>query len=162
MHEVLIQYQSFTKWLDSLKGMPEEYWLVPIKEGKWSVGEIVAHIKAWDTFVWDERVAYFVSGAEIPSRYFDPEEINKKAADEAKAGILKNQLIDEVIECRLIVSKKLEEVPSSVWKEKIELGKSFITLSEYISGLVEHDQHHQLQIQEFLLSKGIPMRKQEV
>ncbi|MFD1359653.1 hypothetical protein ACFQ4X_17285 [Fictibacillus halophilus] len=68
MSEVLTKYKSFTNWLLQLKLMPEEYWLVPIKDGKWSVGEIVAHIKAWDVFVWDERVAYFVSGSEIPSK----------------------------------------------------------------------------------------------
>lgn len=162
MSEVLNQYKDFTNWLNQLKEMPEEYWLEPVKAGKWSTGEIVAHIKAWDTFVWDERVAYFVSGSEIPNKKIDVEEINRNAANEAKSGISKNELIDEVVECRLVVAKKLEEVPNSIWQEKIEMGQKMITLCEYISGLVEHDQHHKNQVQEFLMNKGIDVKKQEV
>jgi uncharacterized damage-inducible protein DinB len=162
MSEVLTQYKSFTNWLQQLKQMPDEYWLVPIKDGKWSVGEIVAHIRAWDVFVWDERVAYFVSGSEIPVKKVDVEEINSNAANEAKSGISKNQLLDEVIECRQVVAKKLEEVPSSVWQERKEMGSKMITLCEYISGLVEHDEHHKTQIEEFLVLKGIELLKQKV
>ncbi|MDR7074933.1 DinB family protein [Fictibacillus barbaricus] len=155
MNKVIMNYQYFTNWLESLKTMPEEYWLVPIKEGKWSVGEIISHIKAWDHFVWEERVRYFVSGTELPKKNFDPEEINKKAAEQARIGNSKNKLIDDVIECRNKVAKKLEEVPASIWEIKIELGKGFVSLSEYIEGLVEHDLHHQAQIEQFLLHKGI-------
>jgi uncharacterized damage-inducible protein DinB len=155
MNKVIVKYQNFTNWLESLKTMPEEYWLVPIKVGKWSVGEIISHIKAWDHFVWEERVRYFVSGTELPKKNFDPEEINKKAAEKARDGKSKSKLIDEVIACRIRVAKKLEEVPASVWERKIELGKSFVSLSEYIEGLVEHDLHHQAQIEQFLLYKGI-------
>jgi uncharacterized damage-inducible protein DinB len=162
MSEVLTKYKSFTNWLLQLKQMPEEYWLVPIKDGKWSVGEIVAHIKAWDVFVWDERVAYFVSGSEIPSKKINVEEINSNAANEAKSGISKNQLLDEVIECRQVVAKKLGEVPSFIWQEKIEMGSKMITLCEYISGLVEHDEHHKTQIEEFLVLKGVELLKQKV
>jgi uncharacterized damage-inducible protein DinB len=162
MSEVLTKYKDFTNWLQHLKQISEEYWLVPIKDGKWSVGEIVAHIKAWDVFVWDERVAYFVSGSEIPAKRVDVEEINSHAANEAKSGISKNQLLDEVIECRQVVAKKLEEVPSSVWQGKIEMGSKMITLCEYISGLVEHDEHHKTQIEEFLSTKGIEILRQEV
>ncbi|OOE08970.1 DinB family protein [Fictibacillus arsenicus] len=162
MSEVLTKYKSFTNWLQQLKQMPDEYWLVPIKDGKWSVGEIVAHIKAWDVFVWDERVAYFVSGSEIPVKKVDVEEINSNAANEAKSGISKNQLLDEVIECRQVVAKKLGEVPSSVWQERIEMGSKMITLCEYISGLVEHDEHHRTQIEEFLTANRIDILKQKV
>lgn len=162
MSEVLTQYKNFTNWLQQLKRIPEEYWLMPIKDGKWSVGEIVAHLKAWDVFVWDERVAYFVSGSEIPVKKVDVEEINSNAANEAKSGISKNQLLDEVIECRQVVAKKLGEVPSAVWQERIEMGSKMITLCEYISGLVEHDEHHRTQIEEFLAEKGIGILKQEV
>lgn len=162
MSEILTQYKGFTNWLQQLKQMPDEYWLVPIKDGKWSVGEIVAHIKAWDVFVWDERVAYFVSGSEIPAKKVDVEEINSNAANEAKSGISKNQLLDEVIECRQVVAKKLGEVPSSVWQKRIEMSSKMITLCEYISGLVEHDEHHRTQIEEFLTAHRIDVLKQKV
>jgi uncharacterized damage-inducible protein DinB len=162
MSEVLTQYKNFTNWLQQLKQIPEEYWLEPIKDRKWSVGEIIAHIKAWDMFVWDERVACFVSGSQIPAKNVDVQEINSNAANEARSGISKNQLLDEVIECRLVVAKRLGEVPSFVWQEKIEMGSKMITLCEYISGLVEHDEHHRAQIEGFLAIKGIDVLKQEV
>jgi uncharacterized damage-inducible protein DinB len=162
MSEVLTQYKNFTNWLQQLKQIPEEYWLEPIKDGKWSVGEIIAHIKAWDMFVWDERVACFVSGSQIPAKKVAVQEINSSAANEARSGISKSQLLDEVIECRLVVAKRLGEVPSFVWQEKIEMGSKMITLCEYISGLVEHDEHHRAQIEGFLAIKGIDVLKQEV
>ncbi|MBN3552817.1 hypothetical protein JYA63_00885 [Fictibacillus nanhaiensis] len=60
MSEVIHSYSCLVKWLEELKRIPEEYWLEPIQEDKWSTGEIIAHIKAWDMFVWDERFSYFI------------------------------------------------------------------------------------------------------
>ena len=162
MSEVLKAYRDFTNWLEQLKEMPESCWLEPIKIGKWSTGEIIAHIKAWDVFVWDERFIYFLKGSTILPKKGDAEEINRIAANEARSGISKNQLIDEVIECRLVLSKKLDEIPSLIWQEKIQMGNRMITLCEYIKGMIEHDQHHKQQIEEFLVNKGISFNKQEV
>ncbi|MGA4722249.1 hypothetical protein [Fictibacillus nanhaiensis] len=74
----------------------------------------------------------------------------------------KNDLIDEVIECRLVLSSKLQELPDAIWEEKIQMGHSWITLCEYIKGIVEHDVHHKNQIEKFLLNKGVVLYKQEV
>ncbi|WP_194270730.1 DinB family protein [Fictibacillus phosphorivorans] len=162
MSEVIMQYCSLVNWLQELKGMPEEHWLEPIQEDKWSTGEIIAHIKAWDIFVWDERFSYFIKRSNITPKKGDVEEINRNAAQEAKCGISKNALIDEVIECRRILSRKLQELPIAIWEEKIQIGDSWITLCEYIKGMVEHDNHHKLQIEKYLLNKGIELFKQEV
>ncbi|MFG6497607.1 DinB family protein [Fictibacillus sp. UD] len=162
MCEVLSEYRSFVNWLEQLKGLPEEFWLQPIKEEKWSTGEIIAHIKAWDIFVWDERFACFVGRSNLPPKKVDVEEINRSAANEARSGISKNQLIDEVIECRLVLSKKLEEMPNEIWEEKIQMENSTITLCEYIKGMVEHDQHHKIQIDNFLIFKGFELDGQIV
>ncbi len=162
MSEVIMQYSSLVNWLQELKRMPEEYWLEPIREGKWSTGEIIAHIKAWDVFVWDERFSYFLKKSNIPPKIGDVEKINKNASYEAKSGITKNAMIDEVIECRLVLSRKLQELPNAIWGEKIQMGDSWITLCEYIKGMVGHDDHHKQQIEKFLLYKGIELFKQEV
>jgi hypothetical protein len=162
MKAALTTYIDFTKWLEDLKEMPEELWLSPIAPGKWSTGEIIAHLKAWDIFVLEERAAYFVSGSEIPHTAVDVEEINKRAALEARFRISKDELLDEAIKCRQKVVKRISEVPESVWKGKIKIKESTITLSGYISGLVEHDQHHQTQIEEFLASKGYKRKNQVV
>jgi DinB superfamily len=162
MSEVIMQYNSLVNWLQELKRMPEEYWLEPIQEDKWSTGEIIAHIKAWDVFVWDERFSYFLKSSNTPPKIGDVGEINKNAAHEAKSGISKNALIDEVIECRLVLSRKLQELPNRMWEEEVQLGHSWITLCEYIKGMIEHDDHHKNQIEKFLLNKGIELFKQEV
>ncbi|MBD7965964.1 hypothetical protein [Fictibacillus norfolkensis] len=113
-------------------------------------------------FVWDERFSYFLKSTNTPPKIGDVEEINKNAAHEAKSGISKNALIDEVIECRLVLSRKLQELPNRMWEEKFQLGHSWITLCEYIKGMIEHDDHHKNQIEKFLLNKGIELFKQEV
>ncbi|WP_171005665.1 DinB family protein [Bacillus sp. E(2018)] len=162
MSEVMMSYSSLVNWLQELKRIPEEYWLEPIQEDKWSTGEIIAHLKAWDVFVWDERFSYFLKKSDLPLKKGDVEEINRNAAHEARLGISKNALIDEVIECRLVLAGKLQEVPSVIWEEKIQMGNSWITLCEYIKGMVEHDNHHKKQIEKFLLNKGVELSKQEV
>ncbi|WP_231868394.1 DinB family protein [Fictibacillus phosphorivorans] len=159
---MLMEYRSFANWMDKLKEVPEEIWLHPIKDDKWSIGEMLAHIKAWDIFVWDERFSYFVDGSSLPPQKVDVEEINRNAANDAKSGISKTELIDEVIECRLVLSKKLEEMQREIWEKKIQMGNSEITLCEYIKGMVEHDQHHKIQIENFLISKGIKLIDQVV
>lgn len=155
MNEVLMEYRGFANWMEKLKEVPEEIWLHPIKDDKWSIGEMVAHIKAWDIFVWDERLSYFIDGSSLLPKKVDVEEINRNAANDAKSGISKTALIDEVIECRLVLSKKLEETQREIWEKKIQMGNRKITLCEYIKGMVEHDQHHKIQIENFLISKGI-------
>ncbi|MET3730218.1 hypothetical protein ABID52_003837 [Fictibacillus halophilus] len=112
--------------------------------------------------MWDERFSYFLKKSDLPPKKGDVEEINRNAAHEARLGISKNALIDEVIECRLVLERKLQEVPSAIWEEKIQMGNTWITLCEYIKGMVEHDNHHKQQIEKFLLNKGIEMYKQEV
>ncbi|MED1865540.1 DinB family protein [Fictibacillus nanhaiensis] len=162
MSEIIKQYNSLVNWLEELKRVPEDYWLEPIHEGKWSIGEIIAHLKAWDVFVWDERFSRFLKKSDLPPKKGNVEEINRNAAHEARSGISKNALIDEVIECRLVLTRKLQEVPSAIWEEKIQMGNSFVTLCEYIKGMVEHDEHHKKQIEKSLLNKGIKLSKQEM
>src|SRR5690606_30653208 len=48
---VLIHFRKMNDFVQSLKGIPERWWLMPIAEGKWSPGEIIAHLIEWDRFL---------------------------------------------------------------------------------------------------------------
>ena len=43
-NKIIHDFNEYSIWLNTLKGMKEELWVASISEGKWTIGEIVSHI----------------------------------------------------------------------------------------------------------------------
>lgn len=154
-------FQSFVQWIDSLKGLDDDLWTEPIAEGKWSIGEIVSHIKGWDDYLLNVTLPIVIKGEEITFPAFDP--FNEKASKYAKSGITKNELINVVIQTRERLVQQLVEFPEEKLYSPIKVdgmshcphsGEPY-SLGYIISDFVYHDHHHKQQITDFLVSKGV-------
>ena len=124
-------------------------WTIPIAEGKWSVSEIVSHIMFWDQHILSE-ISKQIKEITFPD--FDLK--NKVAAEYAKSGVTKSQLLKEAKSAR----EELITAMNKMSEEKLEQpifmnGEShcprtgmpyslFFIMEEHS----EHDTYHQKQI----------------
>lgn len=151
---VLNEYASLITWLEStaLK-MSKDVFFQPIKQGKWSPAEILSHIMKWDHYLLKERIPFLHSEANLP-RLEHVEEVNQRAAEYARSGLSKEKLIAETIEARRQVVERLQRINPIEWKSTFYIDKYPNCLTSYIKGLIEHDDHHKLQIEVFMNKHG--------
>ncbi|SFF09279.1 Uncharacterized damage-inducible protein DinB (forms a four-helix bundle) [Bacillus sp. OV194] len=147
---LLKSFAEQVNWLEELRTVKEELWLEPISSGKWSIGEVASHFKAWDLFVIHHRFPYFLEHQTFPENEIDAEKINQDAALYAKSGVSKSQLLQETIETRASLVQQLHTIPEEWWIHPFAYKTKTLTLASYIQGLSEHDKHHQDQISLYL------------
>ncbi|WP_062240068.1 DinB family protein [Fictibacillus sp. FJAT-27399] len=147
---LLKSFAEQVDWLEELRTVKEELWLEPISSGKWSIGEVVSHFKAWDLFVIHHRLPYFLEHQAFPENEVDSERMNQDASRYAKFGVSKFQLLQEAIETRANLVQQLQMIPEEWWIQSFYYKNKTLTLAAYIEGLSEHDKHHQNQISLFL------------
>ncbi len=153
---VLNEYASLMNWLETTAmEMSEEVFFKPIKPGKWSPAEILSHIMKWDDYLLEERIPHMKSGATLP-KLENVEAVNNRAAKFARSGITQKELIKETIKSRKRVVERLLDWRPIEWKNTFYIDKYPLCLTSYIKGLIEHDEHHKLQIEVFMNEQGIP------
>ena len=80
-NKIINDFNEYSIWINTLKGMKEELWMAPISEGKWTIGEIISHIMNWDDYLLRETLSSVRwKGMEFPD--FD---YNKLASSYAKS-----------------------------------------------------------------------------
>lgn len=143
--EEIIRYQlNAIKFVQSLKEISEKEWRTEIEKGKWTIAEIIGHFNPWDEFVIQKRLPYIFTKNEFPKGP-DSELTNLKSALTSRS---ENQrtTIDKFISTRIELSRIIIDIPDERWDEKITIGKTTLTLYEYLLGLAQHDCHHFSQI----------------
>ncbi|MGM7700350.1 DinB family protein [Pseudalkalibacillus sp. Hm43] len=147
--EIALRFVRFSQWVQSLESLSEEEWLKPLKPGKWSVAEIIAHLTYWDRYFLKERYPRMKAGARLP-RSIDVDVMNQRASLYAKSGVAKEELIKEFLETRDLIVKAINA------RSEEEMDMVFYnrghkeTLRDYLINLCEHDRHHKQQIDDFL------------
>lgn len=137
-------------WCESLKGLTDEIWFKPFKEGSWGTADVISHFISWDQFLLDYRIPYLIKSEKFPAVKVDVNAINAEAAKYARSGISRNELIDEFKEVRRKLVSLMETIPEERFHESIQNGAANTLLSDYFTGLIEHDQKHRDQIDAFL------------
>lgn len=153
-NEIIGHYQEYLHWVESLKSMDDRLWLEPIEPGKWSVGEIIAHLLFWNRFILEERFPFIKAGAQIASSV-DGELKNSQASQYARSGISKDQLLAEWLETGSAFVGKLQEMPEELFSAEYRINQKPVTLSGYLAGMIEHDLHHQAQVAAFLQERSV-------
>ncbi len=153
---VLNEYASLTDWLQEIAmKMSEEVFFSSIKPGKWSPAEIISHIRAWDDYLLQERISYLSSGASLTGLASTVEEVNRSAAAHAHSGFSKDEIINETVKERQKVVEHLKPLGRKQWTDTFYIDKFPLCLTSYIKGLIEHDEHHKLQIEVFMSEHGL-------
>lgn len=155
---VLNEYASLTDWLqETTMKMSEEIFFKPIKSGKWSPAQISSHIRAWDGYLMQERIPYLSSEASLKGLAFSVEQVNSSAAIHAHSGLSKVELINETVKERQRVVDHLNQLDRKQWTDTFYIDKFPLCLTSYIKGLIEHDEHHKLQIEVFMSEQGLSL-----
>ncbi|SFF68687.1 Uncharacterized damage-inducible protein DinB (forms a four-helix bundle) [Planifilum fulgidum] len=147
---VLIYFRKMNDFVQSLKGIPERWWLMPIAEGKWSPGEIIAHLIEWDRFLLDERLNRLRPGKTVPPASVEADELNARAARWAREEASREEVLAAFHHTRTRLLKRLESVPGTDRDAPFFIGNRSLTLTDYLKGLADHDEHHRKQIEAFL------------
>ncbi|PPA68547.1 DinB family protein [Jeotgalibacillus proteolyticus] len=134
-------------WLEELKTMEDGQFFSPIKEGKWSVAAVISHLEAWDLFTLKERLPYMKEGAQLkPSPDFHS--FNKEAEERAHNGQTKEQVIDGAIQARTELTDLVRNVNDREYHASCSIRNTTITMQEYLTDFMQHDDHHRNQIRE--------------
>ncbi|MFC0416511.1 DinB family protein [Cytobacillus solani] len=141
---ILLHYEQSIQWVKGLEQLSEEQWRTPIKEGKWSVAEIIGHLIPWDMFIIKDRMPYFFKDIDLPKGP-DAQALNDQAASESRVRT-KEETIERFAATRKTLLSALQEMNDDLWSKELIIGKSTLSLAAYFQGMVEHDNHHFEQI----------------
>ncbi|MUK87992.1 DinB family protein [Ornithinibacillus sp. L9] len=142
--KIINHYEESLRWVKSLGNVTEEQWRRQIGKGKWTVAEVIGHLIPWDEFVLNKRIRFFFKQTDLPK---GPQvhEVNNRAAIESQKRS-KEETIEYFVRMRKQLIEEIQQVADELWLEELIIGTTTLTLFDYFSGLVQHDEHHFQQI----------------
>jgi uncharacterized damage-inducible protein DinB len=149
LEQMKIHYTEFDIWVNSLRDVTDTEWQMPLGEGKWSVAAVVAHLLFWDKYSLEERFPFFKEGAVLPS-YPDFQGVNDRAREYAEKTATKEQVLDELLAIRKEYHKMLEQMDSEKLAVSFKISNHQLTIGEYFEDFIQHDIHHQKQVNQTL------------
>lgn len=127
-----------------LKENEESKLLNPIKEGKWSIRDIIGHLYYWDKFILEQHIPFMAQGANLIA-FPDHDFHNNEGIQYISKFKNVATLIDKFIYTRNEIFKALHSIKSDI-RFNIGSGKRQFTLESYFSIFSKHDIHHLEQI----------------
>lgn len=149
-NKILAQYQESVTWVGSLESLSEQQWRQRIAPNKWTIAEIIGHLIPWDHFITNSRMPYFFSEQPLPKGP-DAELINSQASEDSIKRS-KAETIDLFLSTRKKLIDGINQISDELWEQEFAIGQTKLTLFKYLSGMIEHDQHHFEQIRQALNS----------
>lgn len=143
-----MHYEKSILRLEHLLDVTEQQWRMPIQQGKWTVAEVIGHLIPWDQFVLNERLPFLFSNNQL-LKGPNVEQMNAQSASSSRLQS-KEQIVQTLLKYRRLLLQALHGLPDEQWQQSFKIGCSELTLYSYFAGLVEHDQHHFLQVQKVL------------
>jgi hypothetical protein len=145
---VKTHYNEFIDWAEGLYHVSEQEWRSPIGAGKWSAAAVVAHLLFWDKYSLTERFPNFKEDAALPA-YPDFQEVNDAAKAHAETYD-KNEVIKDLIEFRQQYLNMLDSMTEKHLDMSFSIADNRLTIRDYFHDFIEHDRHHQAQIDKVL------------
>ncbi|MCD8501774.1 MAG: DinB family protein [Bacillaceae bacterium] len=144
MIKTLRQFEEMIPYILKLKEIPEETLSQPIKEGKWSIRQIIGHMYYWDKFNLEKMAPHMVEGSNLPA-FPDHDEHNEEAMTYIK-DFSTAFLIETFVQTRHELSLRLSKVEQDV-RFTVGKGKRKLSAESFMKIFVKHDTHHLNQIE---------------
>ncbi|MFJ7934452.1 DinB family protein [Sporosarcina sp. NPDC096371] len=151
-YKIIALYQDSINRVNHLRHLSEEQWRTPIAEDKWSIAEVIGHLILWDKFVINDRLPFIFEGKELPKSP-NVHETNAQASF-ISIRRSKEKTIAEFVSVRQVLIGRINELDERVWLDEFAIGTTMMSLFTYLSGLIEHDEHHFSQIENVLKEKN--------
>ncbi|EPE62632.1 ClbS/DfsB family four-helix bundle protein [Exiguobacterium sp. SH3S2] len=148
---VIDEFASYTKWLNTLTELDETTWESSISTNKWSIKTIVLHIAHWDNHLLSVIIPAVKDGEGMIFPEFDS--FNARATQKAKRLSGEN-----VLQLAKTSRSSLVEALTSLSQETLTSQTTAngathcphqgvpYTIAYIVTEFIEHDRHHQRQI----------------
>lgn len=152
---VIDEFASYTKWLNTLTELDETTWENSISTNKWSIKTIVLHIAHWDNHLLNVIIPAVKTGEGMIFPEFDS--FNARATQKAKRLSGEN-----VLQLAKTSRSSLVEALTSLRQETLTSQTTAngathcphqgvpYTLAYIVTEFIEHDRHHQQQVDAIL------------
>lgn len=156
--ELIQQFGQLTMWYPSLSTITQESrWYSPIKEGKWCLAEIISHLMRWDEYLITVILPEAVTNGKV--EFPDHDQYNAASSAYARSGISPATLLNQAIETRDRLVRKLSEMTEQQFFEPITVNgythcpqtQTPHSLGHMTFEFIEHDEHHRKQVDGFLV-----------
>jgi uncharacterized damage-inducible protein DinB len=151
LNKTLSQFEKTIDRILELKEVSEEKLCEPIKEGKWSIIQIVGHLYYWDKFNLEKMVPYMAEGSDLPA-FPDHDQHNEEAMSFIKDTSVES-LINSFVHTRKELSETISRIENDV-RFTIGGGKRQFSGESFIKIFIKHDGHHLKQINDQLKSNN--------
>lgn len=69
--QLLDEFSTLISFVESLRELDDQIWMMPIAEGKWTPRDIVAHIMLWDQYFLEEAIQKITSQQPVTLQHLD-------------------------------------------------------------------------------------------
>ncbi|WP_042163105.1 DinB family protein [Paenibacillus gorillae] len=142
--KAILSYQVTTAEIARLREIEASKMLGPIKEGKWSIREIIGHLYYWDKFMLEQHIPYMEHGANLIA-FPDHDAHNYEGIQYISSFNNVVALIDEFVTTRNRLFEAINIVNNDI-RFTIGSGKRQFSIESYIRIFAQHDIHHLEQI----------------
>ncbi|MDL4842351.1 DinB family protein [Aquibacillus rhizosphaerae] len=147
--QLINKFSGLIPFVQSLQLLDDKIWNSPIEEGKWTTGDVIAHIMLWDKYFLEEAIQKITNHQPLTSKHLDFDEFNKKAIDYAKENS-KQEVIDRTVYYRNEVINEINSIPvEDFTKEYLDGDGNIFSVYDYLLGFISHDLHHINQLKDF-------------
>ncbi|WP_419873912.1 GNAT family N-acetyltransferase [Candidatus Pristimantibacillus sp. PTI5] len=145
--------QRFREWMAfaaDLGKYDDRFWNQSVAPGKWSVREVVAHIKQWDDCFYEEAIAKVEAGLPLTVKHLDYDEFNEMAKDYGK-NTSRIELAAQAIHSRERIILAIGRFSDERYEGDYEDADGHLFQTpQYLKDFIWHDQHHIMPINRLL------------
>ncbi|WP_042149493.1 DinB family protein [Paucisalibacillus sp. EB02] len=143
MNKTLNQFIKTTEEINSLNEIEDSRLTEPIREGKWSIRDIVVHLYYWDKYNLEEMVPKMSDGEKLPE-FPDHDRHNAEGIH-----YLRNKSVDFIVNLFVETRRQLVDSLAAIPEDTrflIGKGKRQYSSESFTTIFLKHDQHHLKQI----------------
>ncbi|WP_339223502.1 DinB family protein [Paenibacillus sp. FSL H8-0332] len=147
--QLILEFESFIPYIQSLDSMEDADWEAPLEAGKWSLKDVLCHIMLWDKYFYVEALVKIKEGLPLTAAHMDFNAFNANAVLYARTVTRQ-----EAIRLFVLYRTKIIEVAASLSDTALEQnhrdgdGKKF-SICKYLRDFISHDKHHKKQIEKY-------------
>lgn len=149
---IVNQFEKTVDEIIKLKEVSQPVLVEPIKEGKWSIREIVGHLFYWDKYNLEQMVPLMSDGAKLPP-FPNHDQHNEEAITYLENFRSVDTIIDSFAQTRKELIDRLTALDEDV-RFTIGTGKRKFSPESFVKIFLKHDLHHLKQMEEKLDEKG--------
>lgn len=150
--QLILEFESFISYIQSLDSLEDADWDAPLEAGKWSLKDVLCHIMLWDKYFYEEAFVKVKEGQPLTAIHQDFNEFNANAVLYART-VTKQEAIRQFV----LYRSRIIEDAASLSDEAFEQiypdgdGNNF-SIREHLRDFIPHDKHHKQQIEKYVLS----------